>query len=81
MRRVKVQGDGVDERHYFNVLDDGTVVDTTAVQYDHMSVTFVPVSVNLGVKYKSAREKLLDDSDTKHRYELLRGRVDRYLAQ
>ena len=31
--RYAVTGEGIDETHYFNVLEDGTVLDTTRSQY------------------------------------------------
>lgn len=79
--RVKAEGDGINEKHYFNVLDDGTMIDTTRQQYDNAIVSLTPAPVDLKGKYASIREKVLDDADTKRRYELLRKRVDEYIAQ
>ena len=45
--RVRVSGDGIDERHYYNVLDDGIVIDTTREQYQGRPVSLVPEPVDL----------------------------------
>ena len=74
--RVRVSGDGIDERHYYNVLDDSTVIDTTREQYQGRPVSLVPEPVDLEGKYVSIREKVLDNEDTRKRYELLRQLVN-----
>ena len=79
LRRVRVRGGGIDEKHYFNVLNDGMIIDTTGSQYANMKVVFVPLPINRK-DYVSVRDKLFDD-DTRRRYELLRQRVDKYLAR
>lgn len=68
-------GDGINERHYYNVLDDGTIIDTTRGQYQNIAVSLTPAPVDLKGEYGSIRQKLLSDSDTKQRCELLSKRV------
>lgn len=77
--RVKAVGEGIDEKHYYNVLDDGTFIDTTGVQYQSMPVSLTPAPIDLKEKYASIREKLLDDEDTNRRYERLRKLVISHL--
>ena len=79
LQRVRVEGDSVDEKHFFNVLDDGTRIDTTQSQYDRMKVQFTPLPIDLK-GHATVRAKVLDD-DTTRRYTLLRKRVDVYLAE
>ncbi len=74
--RVRANGDGIDEKHYYNVLDDGTVIDTTREQYQGKVVSLTPAPVDLEGKYVSIREKVLDNEDTRKRYELLRQMVN-----
>lgn len=73
----RVTGDNIDEKHYFNVLPDGTIVDTTGMQYGMMRVSFFSAPIDME-GYSSIREKVLD-TDTKQRYELLSDRVRRGL--
>ncbi len=77
LQRVRVTGDNIDEKHYFNVLPDGTIVDTTGMQYGMMRVSFFSAPIDME-GYSSIREKVLD-TDTKQRYELLSDRVRRGL--
>lgn len=74
--RVRANGEGIDEKHYYNVLDDGTVIDTTREQYQGKVVSLTPAPVDLEGKYVSIREKVLDNEDTRKRYELLRQLVN-----
>ena len=74
--RVRANGDGIDEKHYYNVLDDGIVIDTTREQYQGKPVSLTPAPVDLEGKYVSIREKVLDNEDTRKRYELLRQLVN-----
>jgi uncharacterized Fe-S cluster-containing protein len=72
--RYHVTGEGINEKHYFNIIDDGTKFDTTGCQY------FVPVKmefspVDLG-KYKSIREKRLADDEIREKYNNLKQKVD-----
>lgn len=80
LARARVTGQGIDEKHYYNVLDDGTVIDTTGQQYGDMNVSFAPASVDLMGKYGTIRDKLLDDKDTLHRYSILKQRVDQFFG-
>ena len=70
--RVKVDVDDTDEKHYYNILDDGTAIDTTRMQYQGKLVTMTPAPVDMkNGQYASVREKVLDDGDTMRRYQLL----------
>lgn len=77
--RYKVTGENIDEAHYCNQLDNGTLVDTTASQYQ-VPVTLISSSANLR-SYSSLREKRLADPDTRKRYDLLPERVEQKLAK
>ena len=79
LTRVKVEGVGIDEKHYFNVLDDGTVIDTTRMQYGFMQVSLTPAPVDLRGEHASIRDKVLDDEGTRRRYLLLRKRVEEFI--
>ena len=72
--RYHVIGEGIDEKHYFNVLDDGTGFDTTGCQYS------VPVKMELSPVdlkgFKSVREKRLADNEIRERYNNLKRKVD-----
>lgn len=71
--KVAVRGDGVDEKHYYNIFNDGTEFDATSGQYDGMDVVFTPASADLqDGKYLSVREKRLSDDETRRRYDILR---------
>lgn len=62
------------ETHYFNVLEDKTLIDTTFSQYTdkwHMEIKPINKDVPLSI-----REKRLSDADTKRRYEILKKRVE-----
>ena len=73
--RVRVTGDGIDETHYFNVLEDGTILDTTGSQY-RVPVALTPAPIDLK-KYSAndVRERLLNDEGTRIRYATLKSRV------
>lgn len=71
--RFAVRGEGISENHYCNLLEDGTLLDTTRSQYT-TPVTMQVHPVNLG-GYSSLREKRLDDEETRMRYELLKRRL------
>lgn len=77
LQKYAVDAADLHESHYFNKLDDGTVIDVTSKQY-----TF-PVNLRLKpVRYegfKSIREKRLSDDDTRRRYAILKSRVDMLL--
>lgn len=76
--RYEVQGEGIEETHYCNILDDGTLLDTTAQQY-RQPVTLRALPVNLA-GFTTIREKRLAELETRNRYELLKGRVALLLA-
>ena len=79
--RVRANGEGIDEKHYYNVLDDGTVIDTTREQYQGKVVSLTPAPVDLEGKYVSIRKKSLDNEDTRRRYEVLRRLVGDILGE
>lgn len=76
--RYEVRGEGIEEMHYCNILDDGTILDTTGQQY-RQAVTLRLLPVNL-VGFTSVREKRLSETETRKRYELLKNRVAFKLA-
>lgn len=77
--RVAVSGGSINEKHYFNRLDDGTIIDVTRSQY-LQPVTMTDSPVDLVAKgYVSNRERMLADDDTRSRYEILRQKVTREL--
>jgi hypothetical protein len=75
--RFAVRGEEISENHYCNLLDDGTLLDTTRSQYK-VPVTLQVHPVTLA-GYASVREKRLDDEETRTRYEVLKRRVDQIL--
>lgn len=72
--RYRVSGHGTKETHYCNILQDGTILDTTASQYK-LPMTFRVDPVTLG-SFVSIREKRLADGGTRTRYKLLLSRVE-----
>lgn len=76
--RYEVKGENIDETHYFNVMDDGTIIDTTGSQYK-IPVSMSPKTVNLG-GYSTLRDKRLADEETRARYYLLKSKVDALLS-
>jgi len=72
--RYHVTGKGIDENHYYNILDDGTKFDTTGCQYS-MPVRMKSLPVDLG-QYKSVREKRLADDEIREKYNNLKRKVD-----
>ncbi len=76
--RYEVTGSSIHETHYCNLLDDGTIVDTTGSQYREL--------VNMKVKpvdlkgFSSTREKRLSDKATNNRYQLLKKTVVQHLV-
>ncbi|HJQ08154.1 MAG TPA: hypothetical protein VJ836_01580 [Candidatus Saccharimonadales bacterium] len=76
--RFAVRGEGISENHYCNLLDDGTLFDTTRSQYKVRVIMQIhPVNLN---GYSSLREKRLDDEETRMRYEVLKRRVATILS-
>ena len=59
--------------HYFNRID-GQVVDSTAAQ-------FGTVAINYDTSTVRNRQRILRHADTCRRYELLKGRVERFLVE
>jgi hypothetical protein len=76
--RYEVKGDGIDETHYFNILGDGTIIDTTGSQYTTL-VTMKLKPVDLG-SYATLRDKRLDDEETRACYFLLKSKVEDLLS-
>lgn len=79
LQRYEVTGD-VEETHYANKLDSGTIVDFTASQYEGFEVHSTPTETDLR-GFASIRDKRLADRDTRERYNVLRERVDRILQE
>lgn len=75
--RCEAIGDGINETHCFNILDDGTILDTTGSQYK-VTVSMKPKPVNLG-DFPSVRDKRLADDETRYRYNLLKSKVESIL--
>lgn len=74
--RYAVTGEGIDETHYFNVLEDGTVLDTTRSQYKDKQVNMAEKPIDLKKNgFSSVRERCLADKETKYRYGILATRV------
>ncbi len=59
--------------HYFNRIDD-QVVDSTAGQ-------FGTVAIDYDTSTAHSRQHILRHADTRQRYELLKGRVERFLVE
>ena len=59
--------------HYFNRID-GQVVDSTAAQFGAVAIDYDTSTVR-------SRQRILRHADTRWRYELLKGRVERFLAE
>lgn len=76
--RYDINQGQIHETHYMNQLANGVVVDTTASQYiSAITMTRRPVSVS---GFTSIRDKRLADPSTAARYNLLKSRVEQYLA-
>ena len=79
--RYAVTAEGINETHYFNVLKDGTIIDTTGSQYK-VPVSMIVKPIDLAKNsFQSVRERCLADDDTRMRYELLQSRVESILKQ
>ena len=59
--------------HYFNRID-GQVVDSTVAQFGGAAIDYDASTVR-------SRQRILRHADTRWRYELLKGRVERFLAE
>lgn len=82
LERVMATGRALSESHYFNRLDDGGVIDSTAMQYTELApVKFRRMPVDLAQKNcKSVREYVLKGEQTFARYALLKTRVMDFLG-
>lgn len=79
--RYRMTNDDINETHYFNVLDDGTVIDSTRSQYKG-AITMKPEPIDLAKNnFSSVRERCLADDETKERYEILKARVEEELIK
>ena len=59
--------------HYFNRID-GQVVDSTAAQFGGAAINYDASTVR-------SRQRILHHADTRQRYELLKERVEQFLAE
>lgn len=59
--------------HYFNRIDD-QVVDSTAGQFGGPAIDYSASTMR-------SRQRILHHADTRQRYELLKGRVERFLVE
>ena len=59
--------------HYFNRID-GQVVDSTAAQFGGAAINYDASTVR-------SRQRILHHADTRRRYELLKERVEQFLAE
>lgn len=76
-RLVTVFG-GQQESHYRNILPDGSIFDASRSQYpDSQNLHITEVVLN---GFSSIRDKRLSEKDTRHRYQLLKGLVERQLS-
>jgi hypothetical protein len=78
LARYAVKGKGIAENHYCNILENGTLIDTTRSQYK-VKVTLQEYPVDLK-GYKSVREKRLADLETRLQYEELKRSVKQTLT-
>lgn len=74
--RYQVSGEDIDETHYFNILHDGTIVDTTKSQYSQQAnMIEKPIDLKKN-NFHTVRERCLADEETKCLYETLKTRVE-----
>ena len=79
LMRYRVTGKGFKETHYCNILDDGTILDTTGSQYtDPVILEVAPIELE---GYATARDKRLASDSTKAQYEYLKLRVSAKLKK
>jgi hypothetical protein len=77
-RRYRTHYEGHMEMHYCNILPDGTIIDTTASQYQTpVTLEILPIDLK---GFATIRDKRLADDETSQRYEILKLRVAAYLA-
>jgi len=72
--RAFVRADGKRIRHYFNIIDDSSVVDLTRQQFPEG--TKVPKGVERNTIFPSTRDYLLSAPYTKDKYKLLKARFE-----
>lgn len=71
--RHAVTGEGIDETHYFNILKDGTLIDTTRSQYEDKKISMTEKPIDLAKNgFSSVRERCLADKETNYRYTILK---------
>lgn len=74
--RFKADFGDIHEKHYVNLIE-GKLVDATCSQYpDDLILEESPPDLN---SYKDLRERMLSDTNTAKRYELLKERAANYL--
>jgi hypothetical protein len=81
--RVRVRGEGLgdNETHYYNVLENGAPVDLTFSQY-HVPVALTHEPKDLEAEgFMSMRDYLVSNANTNARYERLRAKVIDELAR
>ena len=79
--RYAVSGEGIDETHYFSVLDDETLLDTTRSQYEDKKVSMTEKPIDLAKNnFSSVRERYLADKETNYRYGILRSKVESLIS-
>lgn len=77
LRRYRVTDEDFSETHYCNVLDDGTILDTTGSQYTSpVTLRVDPIELD---GYTSARDKRLSNNEIRRQYEILKNRVESLL--
>ena len=78
LRRYHVTGNSIEETHYCNILDNGTILDTTLHEYTiPVTLSILPMDLK---GFATLREKRLADENTQQRYELLLHRVEQRLT-
>lgn len=78
LKKYRVTGPDFQESHYCNILDDGTILDTTGSQYK-VPVTLATVAIEPR-GYSTIRERLMSENDMAARYATLKQRVEQALA-
>ena len=79
IQRYRVHTKDFKETHYCNILPDGTILDTTAFQYNEpVTLEVAPIELN---GYATARDKRLSSDGIRTQYELLKKRVALSLVQ
>lgn len=77
--RYEIDEGELHEKHYCNLLENGTILDTTGIQYKNpVNMRLKPVNLD---GFGSVREKRLSEPETRKRYEILKDRVEKYISQ